>query len=261
MKKISIFCCWNKEEILNSLLLPGLNRQKDVEFDLHLIYCGKGEGWKSAAQVFNYHIDQAASENLLFVHQDLELKEDSALASVIEELEAKPKGIFGLVGARAEGKTRQVFGNVYHGIMNVNSGCSISCVTSADTLDECFVAMKKAVFMELKFDEINFDGWHFYAVDLCLRGKKKGFASYVLPLKSQHKNILEMPGYLLHAGTYPKEFYHYARVARRVHKGEYKRIVGSCCNYPTDLWGFYFSYYIPRVSKAKLRRFFRKISF
>ena len=57
------------------------------------------------------------------------------------------------------------------------------------TCDECLIGMSRETFNRVNgFDEKAFDGWHFYGVDLCLRARKNGIRSCVVPSELWHKS-------------------------------------------------------------------------
>lgn len=41
-----------------------------------------------------------------------------------------------------------------------------------DTVDECCFGMERETFNSLRFNEDICDGWHLYAVEMCLRAKE-----------------------------------------------------------------------------------------
>lgn len=257
--RISIICSYNKKDILESMLLPSLDKQEDVGIELSLIESSK-ENFKSAAAAYNKAVKETSSDFIVFVHQDISLIDTKLLYKVCEYLSKNNQTIVGLNGATYKNKKPIIYSNIYHGILNKTMGVRIDEPVEVETLDECFIAMKKDVLEDVIFDEMVCDGWHFYAVDFCLSAKIIGYRSYVLPHIAQHKNIIEMPNYMYTSGILGRDFYDIAKKVREKHKNNYKIINAPCAYYSTNRTRFMFFYYT-MILRMKVKSNVRKLSF
>lgn len=257
MKEIDIICCSNNIEVLNSMLLPGLELQVNVKTNIHIID-PKREGFSSTAESYNSCIEQISAPYVIFVHQDLKLLEKDTLYNMAQYLDACQNDLIGLCGACSK-PNKVVYGNVYHGILNENMGQPIAEPAEVETLDEIFLMLKSDVLKQIRFDDKTLSGWHFYVVDFCMQAHQKGMRCVVWPQKSQHKNILEMPRYVYAIGIYPKEFFFYLKKLRDKYKNAYDHIVSPCCYCKTSFFAFA-KYYYFSIFKRIVKSFFRKIS-
>lgn len=113
--------------------------------------------YSSAAAALNAGSKEANGDFLIFLHQDIIFEKPDSLSKFAEAYPKDKNTIIGLFGA-SHGKSEALTTNLY----------------SAQTLDECFIGMSKDVYSRLKFNEKLCDGWHLYAVEMCLRAKEKG---------------------------------------------------------------------------------------
>ena len=244
MEKVAVVCCYNNKEILESMLECGLRNQKNVEIE-RLFYCNQ---FKSAAEAYNYALDNSDAEFFVFLHQDIKFLDEYLLKKTIQQLKLNSKGIYGLCGAIYKEGHTETCSNVYHGLQNKNIGKKIETVTKVDGLDEIFVAFHRSIVKLLKFDSKNFDGWHIYVEDLCLQAIQKDIDVFVLPYAAQHKNVLEMPHYMMVYNIYPKEYFMYLKRLRNKHYKKIHKIVCPCFTISTKGYHFF-----PRVIFAKCR--------
>lgn len=201
---------------MEDFLLKSLKRQT-VKFELILIDNTFGR-FKSAAKALNHGGAQASGDYIMFVHQDVRLCSDSWLEEcerMLEEL--SDLGIAGVSGMSEKGKINKKRGrNVY--LMREPPiewpwGKKITRPERVQTLDEFLLIIPKAVFHQLKFDEVTCDDWHLYGVDYCLSVRKLGYYTYVLPLYVHHlggtfdvkKSKLTL---IANLGPFPDTYFH-----------------------------------------------------
>ena len=213
-----------------------------------------------AAEAYNYTIENSNAEIYVFVHQDIKLLENDFWDLLIDKINNNSNSIFGLCGSFYENKKNKVFSNVYHGLLNKNIGVSISDCKEVEGFDEIFLAFHKDMKKIIKFDSDMFDGWHLYIEDICLLAKINNIRCIVLPYKSQHKNYMEMPGYMHITGIYPSDYFKYLRRLRKKYSRKVDRITCPCITISTKWFEFYFVY-TKIYLHMRIRKLFRILSF
>lgn len=252
METVSVVCCYNNDNILNTMLEESVDRQNNVTVE-RLYYNGE---FKSAAEAYNYAIDHSQSEYLVFVHQDIKFVEDDFLYQMVEIIKKNPDAIYGLCGATIINGSTVTFSNVYHGLQNKNIGKSINAVTGVQGLDEIFVAFHRDVTKKIQFDPETFDGWHIFVQDICMKAHQLNIPVYVMPLPAQHKNSLEMPRYMMIYNLYPSEYFKYLKRLRNKYCGTQSQIVCPCFTTSTKAIVFWPKVLIKEI-KTKLHRWMR----
>jgi len=190
-KMFSIVCVYNNKEILENTLLASLKKQTK-EYELILVDNTKKD-FRSAASALNYGGKNAKGKYIMFVHQDVELKDDKWLEKAEEILENIPRlGIAGVTGTSSKkGLKYKDRGKnmIWTFIPPRIVGKKIEKPEKVQSLDELLVIIPKQVFEKLKFDEKVCDDWHLYAVDYCLSVRRMGLDVYVIPMLVYHKSL------------------------------------------------------------------------
>jgi Glycosyltransferase like family len=181
---ISIVCVYNNEDILNRYLIKSIKSQT-INYELILLDNTKKQ-FKSAASALNYGGRKAKGEHIMFVHQDVDLRNNQFLQDAMNYLDSLSNiGIAGVAGK-----------NNYKIITNIKYNCppqnvgkfQINEPKIVQTLDECLIIIPKSVFKVLEFDEFTCNDWHLYSVDYCLSLASIALYCYVLPLKIYHRS-------------------------------------------------------------------------
>lgn len=191
---ISIICVFNNREILNNYLLKSLKNQK-VEYELILIDNTR-EKFESAAKALNYGARKAKGDNIMCIHQDVDLCSNTWLEEIEKVLKKLPN--FGIAGVAGVKDVKGVITNINHGkTPRLAGNIQIKKPIKVQTIDECLMIIPKSVFDILQFDEKTCDNWHLYAVDYCLSVKEKlSLDVYVIPMYLYHSSSgVITPGY------------------------------------------------------------------
>ena len=155
----------NDESILNRCLLssPDVRFAFDVKVQ---------KGFLSAAKAYNAAIENAKTDLLVFVHQDVYLPDGwiSKVQSAIDIIsDSDPNwGVLGVWGTRVSGER---FGFVYDGSWQLVLGTDFSGGVRVDSLDEVVLILRKSA--GLKFDW-RIPGFHMYGTDICYEAKRRG---------------------------------------------------------------------------------------
>jgi cephalosporin hydroxylase len=149
-------------------------------------------GQESMAKGYNVGAAQAASDILVFTHDDTHLPSNKTMwVDLINQLKVENSGVAGVVGYRA------VDGKHWLPIQFGSGACMHSEGTQewlstfgnfGETiiLDGIFLAMTRKVFDDIGgFDE-DYPGWHFYDIDISFRAYMKGYRNFTFPLKVTH---------------------------------------------------------------------------
>lgn len=162
------------------------------------------ENFSSAAAAYNSALDEAASDLVVFVHQDVYFPAGwfAALAETVAELEHRNVrwGVLGSFGA-----SRHVWGGL--GTVFTTGlgfhGNPIAEPQPAETLDEIVLIVRRS--SGLRFDP-ELPGFHLYGTDLCLQAQQRGLGVYAVPGLCVHNTnqLLTLPKAYLEAYRYVK---------------------------------------------------------
>lgn len=175
------------------------------------------EGFASAANAYNNAIDEARTDILVFIHQDIYLpggwleRVDDAIRTLEER--GTQWGVIGSFGSRkgAHGGVGRVFTNG----MGLH-GNAITSPEPVETLDEIVLVLRKS--SGLRFDP-HLPHFHMYGADICLSAREAGLTNFAIPAFCVHNT-----NQLL---ALPSEFYRCYRFIKRKWK-RYLPIFTSC---------------------------------
>lgn len=227
---ISVICVYNDLQLYNNFIKSSLEKQT-VKYEL-IALDNTNNKFKSAAEALNHGSKKANGKYLMFVHQDVKLNGENWLESSEKLLDNINKlGVAGVAGIGK--KYTRILSNIKHGVPPKDAGkIKINNIEEVQTLDECLFILKKEVFNRYCFDENTCDGWHLYAVDLCLSLEKKGYVNIVMPLpvyhlSTGHKKINKIK-MILNIGRLPVEYYNCLKKVIQKHRVYYKYIYTTC---------------------------------
>lgn len=182
----------------------------------------------SCAQALNYGAEHAVADYLVFMHQDLYLWDLQALEKCVAFLEENPDTIIGVAGVpQGEGTVT----DIYESVDLLERGTRANGkICGVDSLDECFFAMKREKWQQLRFDEVTCDDWHGYAVDICFNNTLHGGRNILVPLKVCHDS----------KGNAQSKSFRNAirRLVKKYHGTAISRIHGTCIDIPCTWPGF-----------------------
>lgn len=201
----------NRKTLQDNLLAsPGLVDHESAELVVK-------EGFESASAAYNSAFDDARSDILVFVHQDVYLparwleRVDDAIRALDET--GVQWGVLGSFGSKrdAAGGVGRVFTNGL-GL----HGNPIGSPEPVETLDEIVLIFRKS--SGLRFDP-DLPYFHMYGVDICLSARDAGLTNYAIPGFCVHNTnqLLELPS----------EFYRCYRFIKRKW-ARYLPIATSC---------------------------------
>lgn len=182
----SIVTIVNKPDLFDRFC-KSLEMQTNVSYELIPIYNLNNE-YKSARDAFNSVLNNCNGEYVVFTHPDIIFETSNVLYTIKTYLNRIVDfGVIGAAGASADKynkNVRVIYSNMVHGMNKKNAGIKIDSIQEVQTVDECFFVLDRRYITETKFSEL--DGWHLYAVELCLQSILANKKNYVIPLKIWH---------------------------------------------------------------------------
>ena len=130
----------------------------------------------------------AKFENLLFLHDDVQIFTKDWGRILINTLKLEDSGVVGLAGGNKKfklptghdlGIEKYKFVFVSHSEKEEIRKKSITEPVKVKTLDGVFLALRKERWQQFKFNE-EIDGFHFYDLDISLRVSEK-YQNYIIP--------------------------------------------------------------------------------
>lgn len=182
---VTIIVCYNDLEQVSLLKDCICSSEATVEF---MPLDNREHAFPSAAKAYNYALQRISekAEAIIFCHQDIRFSKRSIDLIADACLEEKDT-LFGVAGARNEGrKNRGKTISTLVGEAANWSPAETGTYAPVFSLDECLIAGHRSVFERVSFDEKTCDGWHLYAVDLCIQCHLKCIDVKVMDAEVRH---------------------------------------------------------------------------
>ncbi len=183
MKKISLITVYNNKKILDEMLASA-KKQKNVDID-YVMIDNRDKAFSSASAALNYGVSKAQGDVFVFLHQDIEFLDDTALEQIYDFAIDNKSVIFGAAGVKRRHKKSDdivILTSIFAG-EEKNKNNTLETATDCFTLDECLIACYRDVMKKVSFDENVCDGWHLYGADLCLQaGLNSDLDVMVIPM-------------------------------------------------------------------------------
>lgn len=199
MPDFSVICCISQPDVFDECLLKSVYETRDG-YDVEIIPIFNQDNRYSASNALNIGADVARSNNLIYAHQDVRLLYNW-FDILSDNISRMPEGwaVLGSAGidlqyGRADigrwgGALNQdtvAIGSVWFGdpIPSLPPDWDgTKQLALAHCVDECLMVVNKK--SGLRFDSM-FDGFHFYAVDLCLQARSAAYQVYCTYLPIVH---------------------------------------------------------------------------
>lgn len=170
----------------------------------------KKEGYPSASIAYNKGLDDADTDLVVFVHQDVFLPEiwmEELMSSLRSISSLTPNvGVVGCYGVDLENRR---YGHLYSTGLGAIIGEPIGQPMPVRTLDEIILILRKS--SGLRFDE-NLPGFHLYGTDICMEASRRGLINYAVGAFCIHNSN--------EAVYLPDQFYRCYRYLRRKYWNE-----------------------------------------
>ena len=178
--------------------------------------------FSSAAAAYNSVLEKSPeAEVFVFCHQDI-IFLNNALSNIYSRCIEEPYTLFGAAGVKNTGH-RGGTGRIISSMALIKEGWNYKSLEKGTTqyvftLDECLICASKALFSQIRFDELTCNGWHLYAADLCMQCQARGLSVKVLDADIVH----------LSAGNQDASFYDCERKLVKKYRGVFPVISYTC---------------------------------
>jgi len=195
----SIITLTNDKETYINFLNTLKNQETKYTFEIISLFNFNNE-FTSCSQALNYGMSIANSEYYILCHHDL-LCPNTWVQKYKDSFDLldRNRAKVGFIGMAGTGKLGRHPSSEYAALyleesMHPFTGKDITFATlhkqihglykEVQCLDECVMACKAS--LGLKYDEINFDHYHFYGADICLTAISKGYKNFAVAAECNH---------------------------------------------------------------------------
>lgn len=214
---ISIIIC-SRNEALDPLLEKNISETIGVPFEI--VWIHSNDNKQSIFSGYNKGALKSKFDHLCFMHDDIVFHSQQWGNIVVELLHDRKIGIVGIAGAVLKTKSispwwvsnyddcsehfrlkiiqarGQKIEDIYEEINPEKAAYSKVVV-----LDGVWFCCRKDVWAQTRFDDVNFDGFHFYDLDFCLSVLDKGYSNIVsFKILLEHKSAGHLDGKWISAG-------------------------------------------------------------
>ena len=182
MSTFTIITVWNKRDVF-AAFQQNLETQQGVDYVLMAVDNSQNR-YGGAREAFLAQLDRVETDYVVFMHQDIRFRDETALRDLIASVEALDNlGVAGVAGCPG-GKDWILYSDIVHGKQALPVGRSAGAAAAVQTVDECLFVMRTGVAREHPFSCRK--GWHMYAVEQCLALLRAGYRNYVVSARIWH---------------------------------------------------------------------------
>jgi glycosyltransferase involved in cell wall biosynthesis len=211
------------------------NVAKTVDAAYEYVRVNNAAGQAGICRAYNLGLAQAAGDIFVFMHEDAYFLNPGWGPVLERKFAADPAlGLVGVAGTQylfrehpgwAVAGLPFLRGRVIHDD-GVHQNLTVYCRDASDAevvaADGLFLAIRAELFRRIRFDEVTFDRFHFYDIDMCMQ------------VRQTHKAIVTCDILLKHmsGGSFNAEWQGYAERFKLKH---FERLPASCCVGVPDL--------------------------
>jgi len=187
---ISIIICSRESDISEGLKN---NLRETIGLDYELILVDKTEHRQSIFKAYNVGIDRAKFDTLCFIHDDILFHTPQWGSVVLEQLSNHSVGFIGVAGGSVAPRVPAQWNFDTHfinllqykkkrrySILREGASFNNRSFQPVVTLDGVFLACRKDLLKNIRFDELSFTGFHCYDLDITLQAHCEGFENRVI---------------------------------------------------------------------------------
>jgi hypothetical protein len=182
---VSIVCVYNnpvvRKRCLDRSIQALSNEASDVEY---LPIENENGAYASAGAALNHGVSLAASDVIVFVHQDVFLHSLTALKRAAGQMHAGGFGLLGANGMRSDGR---MLGRIRDRV--ILSGKPVAQPSDVDSLDEVLFMAPRSQLLSNPLTESGDMAWHAYAVEYGLRLRRQGLRTGVADIPLTHNSL------------------------------------------------------------------------
>lgn len=185
---ISIIIC-SRTPVISVALQNNMEATIGTEYELIVI--DNSENKYNIFEAYNIGLSKSNYPYLCFMHDDIAYHSKNWGLNVVEHFSDASTGAIGIAGTPYY---PQMPGSWWGGslvnetlIHNINGTLKSVVKTANDTisiknqvvvLDGVWLCIRRSLFEKIRFDELNFEGFHFYDMDICMQIHNLGYKLY-----------------------------------------------------------------------------------
>jgi Glycosyltransferase like family len=178
--RLHVVAAVNDEEVLeNNLMRSPIIADGRVSLNCY-------RGASSASEAYNRGLDETTADIVVFAHQDVFLPEgwEANLERALSKIEASDPN-WAVIGAWGIGEDGTYSGHAWSSGLNKRLGAKFETPVETACVDEFVIILR--CDSGLRFDP-DLPGFHLYAADIVLSGRKAGLQSYVANIPAIHNS-------------------------------------------------------------------------
>ncbi len=189
------------------------NLRKTVGEEHELFIINNSAGQASLASIYNFGVEKANGEILVFMHDDAFLMTRGWGNVLVKKFSQQPDlGIIGVAGTQYLFEDNRswtaagspfIKGRVVHHLENGDFFMTLFSSEKGDQEVVCcsgvFMAVRREVFTTIGFDESVFDSFCFHDIDFCLQARKNWRCMVTTDILVKHRSV----------GTFGEKWEHY----------------------------------------------------
>jgi len=189
-RMISIIICSRDADISEDLRN---NIRETIGMEYELIIVDRSQHNQSIFKAYNIGIDRSKYDLLCFIHDDILFHTRQWGRILLEHLTPNPLGLVGVAGGVLAPRVPAQWNFGLHfvhilqykkrrGYSELLEGASFNNQLSQSvvTIDGVFMACRKELFKNIRFDELSFKGFHCYDLDISLQAHALGFENRII---------------------------------------------------------------------------------
>jgi hypothetical protein len=200
---VSVIIC-SRSTTLNPDLIQ--NIEKTIGCQYEIIFIDNSSNSYSIFSAYNLGANRSKYNLLCFMHEDIMFKTINWGLDIAKILAEPSIGVIGVAGAVVKTKTPSPWwiANGYktdeylrynilqkrkEGWVHEQSNPESNTLSEVAVLDGVWLCCRKNVWEEIKFDDKQLSGFHFYDLDFCMSAIERGFKNFaVLSILIQHNS-------------------------------------------------------------------------
>ena len=190
--ELSIVICSRNENLPEALLDNIRNTIGSCDFEIVAI--DNHDGHCNIFQAYNDGVERSSGDILCFMHDDISFLSDRWGERVVSALEPSDVGACAVAGCKVLRKAPSLLGIGKYNAINVQQPDGTwldrySEPTLLATFDGLWFCIKRSCFDRIRFDDVTYDGFHFYDMDTAIQLHRAGYKiAFVPEIQIRHES-------------------------------------------------------------------------
>lgn len=181
--KVSVVICSRKQELSDELRA---NVATTIGCEYEWVVIDNSRNEYSIFQAYNDAVTRSTGDILCFMHDDIRFLSEGWGRSVISVLAPPSVGACAVAGCRVLRKAPSLFGMGKYNVINVQQADGTWLDRSSEpaflaTFDGLWFCIKRECFNKIRFDDVTYDGFHFYDMDTAVQLHRSGYQIVFIP--------------------------------------------------------------------------------